>query len=1142
VLEVKLCGEPQMRYEGKPWKMRLLSSCWPMLALLAMQHQPVSRAKVASLLWPEALDSEASANLRRHLHVIMKELPASEQPWILVDQRKIGWNHAMPARIDVVEFQNLVAQGRDIDAIAIYAGDLLASSFDEAIVEAREQLRASYLKSLERLMSGARIAGDLDTALRYAELLLDADEWREDAVRAVMAIRYEKGDRSGAVAIYERFADALRRELRVQPMSETTVLRDKIVAGEPIADTAVPRTALERDARIKLAGRLDELRTLRSAWTRAARGRGTTILLTGEPGIGKSRLALELCALVEQQRGSALIGRTSSPEAGAFQPVIEALRDGLGLLTPSDVDDVWLAPLAGVLPEIERLRTGELPSVESFGAEGARTRLREALVRLAAAAARRRPLVVVLEDVHWANRDTLELIEMLANRAAGIPLLLVVTYRSGELSSTHPMHAIRRELQHARRAQAIALSRLTEPEIGELAKAVLGPEHLTGAFVERVSAISEGNPLFAVQVLRYFSDTGEMPRGEDALASIAGTVLSRLDRLSPQARAIADIAASIGSDFTIEEIARVGGWEEPAVLDALGRLLDAKIVCQRGGERFGYGFTHALIETAIRQGAERGDVRARHYRIAEVLSSTREDDAASASIVALHWEAADRPAQAANAWLSAARVAMNRYAWNEAVRVARRAIELGLQPQQNFETLCIVIAATFRLADASSIRDELAELESLASSLGSEERLTALLLRAKYADSIADRDPQKRAIDKLLETAERADSDRWRAEAHLLRASFEYSRGRVSEAEAESRTALALARSNGDAELTWRVREAFVQYLFRVGNVEEGRHETEAIRAEADAGNLRALGALVLALARLAAATQDPKLYQVAREYGQRFDENVGDVRLSLIWRNELAYEFQQQWNTAAARTSFEEASTLAKERGLLLVWMVANNNLGCVEREIGNYERARALWMEIRPPARRLKVMTTLACCAMNLAELDLTLERPETAMVEAREAHAHAQQCGVRSYRAEAANLLGAIECRLGQTETGLARLREGLEIRRTLSSARPLANELCVFVEALLDAEKIEEATAAASELRTLFEKDPEHQINPARIALAVAAVARANGKDHEAQKLLERGQRAVEYALSRQNNSADREAFLAMKHNRKILARA
>ena len=1134
MLEIKLCGEPQVRYDGKPWKIRVTSPCWSLLALLTMQRQPLARASVAPMLWPDALDSEALANLRRHLHVLVKALPPSDDPWIVTDAKTMAWNSAIPSRVDVVEFERLLAQGRDDEAVDLYSGDLLESSFDEAIVEERERLRASYLRTVERLMSAARASGDLDGALRYAELLLAADEWREDALRAVMAIRYEKGDRSGALATYERFAEALRRELRVQPMNETTAMRDTILAGEPLTGGVRLRSD---DANVKLIGRAEELRSLRTAWTRAARGRGATILLGGEPGIGKSRLAVELCALVEEQRGSALIGRTSSPETAAFQPVIEALREGLGLLSPGDVEDAWLAPLARVLPEIERLRTGELPSMDSFGAEGARARMREALLRLAAAMARRRPLVIVLEDLHWADSDTLELVEMLANRAAALPLLLVLTYRSGELGSSHRLQTMRRELQHGRRGQTIALARLDESELGELAEALaVRPD---AAFVKRLRDISEGNPLFAVQILRHYSDTGKMPEGDDALASVAGTVLSRLDKLSKQARAIADVAASIGGDFTIEEVARIGGWEEAAVLDAFASLLDGKIICERGGDRFAYGFTHALIEAAIRDAVPAGDDRMRHFQIAEVLTSTREREPASASLVALHWEEAGQCERAAAAWLQAAGVAMQRFAWSESVRLARRAIALGLEGAPRYEALAAIIAASLRLAEAPSVAQEVGEIEAIAATLGTEERLRALLLRAQFSDMIDDREGQRFAADAMLEAADAAGSDRWRAEAHLERARLEYRQGRVAVAQAESAMGVELARSTGIAELTWRARELQIQHLLRLGNVDEGRAQAEAIRAEAEAGDLRAREALVIALVRLATATQDSKTYQLAREWGQRVDEEVGDVRISLVWRNELAYEFQQQWDTAAARASFEEASALTQQRGLHLYWMVSRINLGCVEREIGNFDRARALWLEVRPTAKRLNVLTTLACAAMNLAELELALGRPENALEEARESASLAAQCGVLAYQAEAANVLGAIECALGKTQEGLARMRDGLKIRRTLSSPRQLANELSAYVEALVAAGHVEDATLASAELRALFDKYPNHQVSPARIALALAAVARANGCDAEAQKTIERGRRAVEHALSRLTEPSDRAAFAAIAHNRTIL---
>lgn len=1143
MLDIRLWGNPHAFLAGRPFDVRVPPACWSLLALIAVERQPMVRASVAEQLWPDATDSEALANLRRHIHRLNQALPGDGGPWLLADARTVGWNHESQATIDVLEFLRLLALRRDEEAVEAYAGDLLGTSFDEAIVGLRERLRASYLDTLDRLMRRTYAEGDLAGALRFAELLLAAEEWREDAVRSVMAIRYERGDRSGAISAYERFAETLRRELRTAPMPETIALRDAILSGAPLPQSVPKVRGADPELGARFVGRKEELRTLRGAWEKAARGRGTTMLLSGEPGIGKSRLALELGAIVESQGGCALIGRTSSPEAAAFQPVIEALRDGLPLLARGDLEDGWLAALSSVLPEVARLSDNVSPFDESENERRdpvrARARLREGMVRAIAAIARRRPLLMVLEDVHWAGRETIDFIEMLANRAAALPMLLVLTYRPGDIDPKHPLHVVCRELQHARRAQVVAPPRLGKLELAELARAFLGQERPTQELVERLEQTSEGNPLFAVQVLRYVAETGDLPGAERALQSIAATVISRLERLAPEARAIAEVAATIDSDFTSEEIARVGGWEEATVLAALGVLLDARIVCERGGERFAYGFTHALIQSAIRDAAKQAEQRPRHFRIAQVLAATRATDPAAPALIAAHWEAANETKRAALALLQAARVEMQRYAWNEAIVHAKKAVAFGLDDAEKFTALRATVDASLRLADTLSVSTEIDEMDRLAENLGIEERLTALLLRARCADFATDRPAQRRAIERLAETARETGSELWRAEAHLAQARLNMFYGRFVESESETRIALELARKLGEHELLWKAREMLVQTLMRLGKLDDGKAELDVIRADVEAGDVRGREVLAIALVRLGVATQDPKIIAEARMWADRLEEEQGDVKGALVSRSELAYDLMINWNAAASRATYEASRATTKAHGIWQSYLVSTVNLGCVEREIGHYERARARWAEILPMAKRLDVMTSMSCCRLNLAELDLATGKPEQAVKEAREGVRLARKSGIRSDLAEGLVTLGAAEWSTGAAKNGLAHLEEGLALRRSLNSPRFLARELCTYVETMLAAGEREKAAEAGVELRELFDKNPERQIAPGRIALALAAVAESAGDEATARKVRLRGRKAVEFALSRMTDPEDRAAFSAIEHNRMLL---
>jgi DNA-binding SARP family transcriptional activator len=1096
------------------------------------------RAALASALWPDERDPDARANLRRHLFRLTRALPEATEPWILGDAQTVGWNHAAGATIDLVEFSRLVEAGRERDAVELYTGHLLASSYDDAIVVERERLRGMYLDALEHAARAARTARDFSGALRYAELLLGVDEWREDAVRAVMTARYRSGDRSGALAAYERFAQSVQRELGISPMVETTALRDAILAGA-LPDEAVAQEAVARETGVPFVGRSGELQEIRSAWLRAARGHGTTIFIAGEPGIGKSRLAHELCATVEAQGGRALVGRTAHPEAGAFQVVIEALRDGLSLLTSGDLDPAWLAAISPLMPEIARVH-GDV-AYTALDPERSRLRLREAFVRLATAIARRKPVAIVFEDVHWAGTETLELIDALARRVAGLPVVLLLTYHSGEVGAAHPLQITRRRLQQERRGQTITLARLHEDELGALAKELIAPAPVPAGLVRHVYEVSEGNPLFAVQLLRFYTDTGEMPSAERALSSVGDAVLSRVERLPEASRRIAGFSALFGSTFTVEELARVSGWEESTVLDALGILLDGKIVCERGGERFAYGFTHALIETAIRNTVPAADLRVRHRRIAEVLAHTRAGDAGAAALIASHWELGGEPARAAGAYLRAAQAATQRFAQIESIALARRAVALGLDDENRFEALRTIVTAAWGLGELTTIRPDLEQLGRLAKELGVEYRVTALMLRVRIAERLGDVAEYQRAVDALTEFAEASGRDDWQAEAHLALAYHLFGCGLLVEAEMQARVALEFALRSADSDVVIRVRSVLIQNLLRQGKIREGTAAVEEIRKEAEeSADLKLHHLLVTSQLRLASATENLELRRSAGDRALEIAEQLGDIHSALVARSERAYAAHQAWDSAEARRLFEKTGAQAHELGFTRYWLTNQINLGCVERELGHFERAVALWTAARPVARRANSGASLACCAINLAEAELERGSVRGALTEGRAGLKLAEKTGELRFVAEAEVLLGAAECAAGKAESGLARMRKGLALRRTLDSPRTLAVELCRYCNALLDANRLDDGAAVAAELRALYDADPEHQTYPGKVCLTLARAAVTRGDAAGAAKLRRRGRKVLEDTLARLSDPADRAAFAGLAENRELLS--
>ena len=337
---------------------------------------------------------------------------------------------------------------------------------------------------------------------------------------------------------------------------------------------------------------------------RAARGNGSVAFLSGEAGIGKSRLAAELVALVREQGGHALVGVTSKPDGEPYQSVLVALRAALALVAHARIDAAWLAALAHVLPEIRSLREG-FPN-EDLPPDRARERLFEAIARVFEQLGRMRPLCVVLEDLHWAGPATVELVGALSRRIGSLPVLLVVTYRSEESSGADPLRSncaprsSANAVRWPRRWNASGRKTSTRSCVRSSATT---QRPLSSARASCGSA-EEGNPLFVVQLIEGYLETGKVPDESSALLSVGDAIAARARRLSAQVRSVAEVAATVGQSFRAELVADAGGWDENTVLDAIGELMDRALVRESGGE-LEYVFTHALVGAAFyRESAE----------------------------------------------------------------------------------------------------------------------------------------------------------------------------------------------------------------------------------------------------------------------------------------------------------------------------------------------------------------------------------------------------------------------------------------------------------------------------------------------------------------------------------------------------------
>lgn len=1140
-LDIRLFGRPEISFEGKPWRLPTLPKTVPLMAQLALHAgSMLSRSALAVLLWPDDLDEDARTNLRRHLHRLTKSLPAApdDAPWIVGTNATVGWNANAPATIDVVEFERLAGDRATARAaIDLYRGDFLQQYEDDEWIHAeRERLRAAALGLMQEEAASARVRHDFDLANSLAQRMLEIEPWREDALRTHMAVLYETGDRDGALDVFDRFTQRLHDELRVDPMPETLALRDAIAGGfaPPPSPSAV------RESRLPFVGRDRDVESLRGAWRAAAQGRGATVFLSGEAGVGKSRLAAEFAATVETQGGRSLVGTTSSHESQPYQPIVEALRHGLAYVVQSEIDPLWLSVVSTVLPEV-RATTAGLADPPPIDPKRAAERLHEAFVRLFEQIARTRPLVVIFEDLHWAHTETIEAIDLLARRAAGLPLLLVLTYRAEGIGPSHPLRAVRRALSLERLATTLSLARLSRGDIERLLSQ-LPDTRLSAELAEPIYRRSEGNALFAWQLVRGYLERGELPADGD-LGGVGEAIAARIGTLEPAVREVSQAASTVGRSFTAELVAEAGDWETDAVLDALGELIDRHLVREASGSGFTYEFSHGLIADAIYTRTPADARIPLHRRIARAMETASRDDRASYTAIARHWKLGGEPLSAADAFARAARSALDVYARAEAIEDATESLELGdpADVRARFETLRTLVKAEEHYAPVDRWKAHLDEFERCAALLDGEARYAALQARERYFAQTGERDRQREVIDEMLAIAAENEDTHAEATALLLRGELTIGVGAFAEARDQFHTALAAARDLGDRRLIVRIRQRYVDMLMRMGETELGERELEEQRRfVGDGASLEERLSLAWTESAIALAIEVPEAIERAGSVILELGTSAGDIEevAKAHWLLGSAADLRRE--TTKVRFHYGEAAQgferLRQPHSLAATLI----NLGVHEIGQGMMDRAVDYYRRGAEFARKAGSQNVLGFALANIADTETIRENWDAAYDYAKQAKEVAQPTGDRRLEGLANVTLGKLLCRRGEIDAGLELMREAIAARKGMRSPEALAGDLVSIVEVLVTLpDRREELGKFAAELETSEMVLTETTTYPSRAYLALAKAADALGDAAKARRFRERGLTWLRPRL-RTLDTETAAALRAMPWNQELLA--
>jgi ATP/maltotriose-dependent transcriptional regulator MalT len=425
----------------------------------------------------------------------------------------------------------------------------------------------------------------------------------------------------------------------------------------------------------RFVGRTQELARLRELLARAVDGESLLTLIGGEAGVGKTRLADQL-ARAASERGVRVLRGGCVPlgEDGLpFAPVTEALRGLARELDPAELEAVAgpaNADLGRLVPDI--LWSAEAVAGGAVTGAG-QGRLFELLLGVVERLAAKSPLLWVMEDLHWADRSTRDLVAFLAAYLRSVPLLLVLTFRSDELHRLHPLRGLLGELARNRRAERLQLARFTRAELAEQLAGLLGADP-PARLVADVYARSEGNPFFSEELVLAGEAAG--PRGLPP--SLQEVLLTRVVRLGRGTQRLLGVAAAAGPGVAQPVLAAVTGMPEPALLDGLREAVDQQVlVPEPGGD--GYLFRHALVAEAVYGDLLPGERVHLHTALAGALESglqTGETPATQAARIAHHWWAAGDQPRALTASIEAAAAGEQVYAFAEAQLQLERVLAL----------------------------------------------------------------------------------------------------------------------------------------------------------------------------------------------------------------------------------------------------------------------------------------------------------------------------------------------------------------------------------------------------------------------------------------------------------------------------------
>lgn len=726
-LHLYLLGPPEVRLGEKllafPTRKTLA-----LLIYLALEGGSQPREHLATLLWPDSSPKRSHASLRNtlgHLQIVLRQASGQAQTsYLSVTHQTLALNPDTDVDLDLHTVERAYALARTDrssrvppensaslpllqSAAACHRGGFLtgfslgdAPDFDDWAAIQREVWRRRLGLILDLLSEIQFASGDFASAAESTAQWIALDALNEVTYRRKMRAHFAAGERGQALETYDACRAVLADELNVEPEPDTEALAARIRSQRPL-----PRPAPRSDVPVSylenlFAGRIAEHQALVERYSRAAAGQLQVVILRGEAGIGKTRLAREFLVWAGAQGTEVLQGGAfESSSHMPFQPLVEALRLWLDHENaPKDLlEDAWLSRLCQLLPELCD-RYPELPPAH-LEAQTDRTKLFESFVHLTLALAHRAPLILFVDDAQWADSATLDLLQYAIRRwrESAARIMLLVSLRSEALHpmTQPPQAGLIEWLGHVERELApyhLELEPLGEPDTVQMVLSILSPP--AADFAEWVFHETRGQPFYLMETLKDLLERGalhpkrraagtwvfevdaehDLGKAVRVPSTVRAVIRSRLYRLSPNAFTLLAAGAVLEQRITFGRLCIISNVTEDMGLPALDELVSGRFLLEAAQHSTvtAYAFTNDMIRDVVY--TEAGDARRQlfHRRALDVLEAAQD----SAAVLAHHALAAGLAEAAFRHSLAAGQEALHIGAISDAIAHFEKARQL----------------------------------------------------------------------------------------------------------------------------------------------------------------------------------------------------------------------------------------------------------------------------------------------------------------------------------------------------------------------------------------------------------------------------------------------------------------------------------